>query len=82
VDAAGIGLRILIDPERSLNAGVSSRKDSDAPNLGQRYWVIEVGIAKPVNRTVRAHQGNGAHVAYNSVIFNGLIRHRRAGLSF
>jgi hypothetical protein len=32
-------------------------------------------VAAPVDRTVHAHQGNCAHVADDSVIFDRLIRH-------
>ena len=41
---------------------------------------VEVGVTIPVDRTVHAHQRKGAHVAYDSVVFDRLISHGRASL--
>jgi hypothetical protein len=36
---------------------------------------VKLWVAVPVDRAVYAHQGNHAHVADDSVIFDRLIRH-------
>ena len=41
---------------------------------------IKVRVAVPVNGSVHAHESNRAHVADDSVIFDGLIRHRNVRL--
>jgi hypothetical protein len=38
---------------------------------------VEMRIGKPIDRAVHAYQSDRAHVADNSVVFDGLIGHRR-----
>jgi hypothetical protein len=53
---------------------IALRRKAGAQSL-PKAGRIEVWVTVPVDRTVHAYQGNSAHVADDSVIFDRLIRH-------
>jgi hypothetical protein len=72
---------------RPVRLLAASSESADGANLEPASFVViencpedagrvEVRVTIPVDRTVHAHQCNGAHVTYDSVVFDRLIRHR------
>lgn len=61
----------LVGDGCDLEAAAFGVVEQRAENAGG----VEVGRAMPIDGTVHADEGDGAHVADDSVVFDGLVGH-------